>query len=452
MILEQFYLGCLAQASYFVADETSRVACVVDPRRDVDDYVAFAAARRLRIEHVVLTHVHADFLAGHLELQERTGARIHIGRAAAIEFACDRLADGQSLRLGPEVSLVALETPGHTPESLSLLVLLAERAQPHAVLTGDTLFVGDVGRPDLLEAHGLGPNDLAGQLYDSLHGKLATLPDDTIVYPGHGAGSACGKNIGRETSSTIGIQKRLNWAFAPMPRQQFIDALVSELPSPPGYFAHDALWNRRSRATLDRMLERSMRPLPTGELRNPTLQLLDARSEDRFAAEHVAGSLNIPLDGQYASWAGTLLDAKRPIAVIAEPERSREAVLRLGRIGYDDVLGIVEGGVAAARQAGLATASMSRLSVEELRAWPNTARPWLLDVRTPGERARGSIEASAHIPLSELRARVHEVPADADIVVYCASGYRSMIASSLLEQAGRARVRDLRGGFAAYRR
>ena len=452
MILEQFYLGCLAQASYLVADESSGLACIVDPRRDVDDYLTFAEARGLRIEHVFLTHVHADFLAGHLELQQRCGARIHIGNEAAMEFPCERLADGDVLRLGPEVSLRALKTPGHTPESMSFVVELGEASRPHAVLTGDTLFCGDVGRPDLLVAHGHSEAELAGQLYDSLRGKLGVLPDETIVYPGHGAGSACGKNIGRETSSTIGIQKRLNWAFGDMPRERFIATLVSDLPSPPSYFTHDATMNRRSRATLDQMLERSLRRLPAERLSDPRLQILDTRDENSFAEEHIAGSVNIPLDGQFASWAGTLLDAQRPIAVLAEPARRHEAVLRLGRIGYDEVAGVIEGGLADAKQAGLATASLARIDAPELRALCSERAPWLLDVRTAGERARGGIEASNHIPLAELNDRLGEIPPEADVVVYCASGYRSMIASSLLQRAGHERVRDLRGGFAAYRR
>lgn len=452
MILQQFYLGCLAQASYLIGDEQSRTAAVVDPRRDVDEYLRFAAARGLAIEHAILTHLHADFLAGHLELRDRCGATIHLGAAAKAEYGFHPLADGESLALG-RVRLETLATPGHTAESISLLVYDLEQSadRPYAVLTGDTLFVGDVGRPDLRVALGWAAAELGGLLYDSLRNKLLALPDSTLVYPAHGAGSLCGKAIGKDTWSTIGRERQANYALQPMSRAAFIDLVTADQPEAPPYFTYDAVLNSRERHTLDE--GRGLDELPLGrvlELQADGAQVLDTRDPAEFAACHLAGSLNIGLDGQYATWAGTLLRRDRPIVIIATPGRERESAVRLGRIGFDDVLGCLKGGLRALDERPSLTASTDRLSpalAAELLA--STRPPLAVDVRSPREREEKRIEPSVWLPLNHLSERADGLPRDRGLLVYCAGGYRSSMAASLLQRAGFA-VQELAGGMAAW--
>ena len=313
MILRQFYLNCLAHASYLVGDESTRTAAVVDPQRDVDQYLAFAAEHQLQIRHVLLTHFHADFLAGHLELRDRAGAAIYLASARA-EYAATLLADGEAIEMG-RVRLVAVHTPGHTPESMSILVHDLDKSAdvPHAVLTGDTLFVGDVGRPDLRAALGWSASQLGDLLYDSLHGKLLPLPDATLIYPAHGAGSLCGKAISRETVSTIGEQRRSNYAVQPMSKSAFVDLVTADQPDAPAYFTYDAVLNSRERQTLTDALTRELKPISLDaviELAARGAQLLDTRDPIEFAAAHLRGSINIGLVGQYATWAGTVLLAR----------------------------------------------------------------------------------------------------------------------------------------------
>jgi hydroxyacylglutathione hydrolase len=330
VILHQFYLNCLAHASYLIGDEGTGAACVVDPQRDIEQYLAFAAEHRLRIGHVILTHLHADFIAGHLELRDRVGATIYLGARAKAEYAFTPLADGDRIALG-RVRLQAIETPGHTPESISIAVYDLDRSEtaPHAVLTGDTLFVGDVGRPDLRAALGWSAADLGGLLYESLRTKLMALPDDSLVYPAHGAGSLCGKAIGKETVSTIGEQRRVNYALQAMTKSAFIDLVTADQPEAPAYFTYDAVMNSQERPTLDEAVARGLNPM--------TLELV--------LALHLAGSLNIGLGGQYATWAGTLLGHERPIVIIADPGREHEAAIRLGRIGFDHIVGYLQDGL-----------------------------------------------------------------------------------------------------------
>ncbi|MBV8997918.1 MAG: MBL fold metallo-hydrolase, partial [Solirubrobacterales bacterium] len=312
MLLKQYYLGCLAHASYLIADEASGQAAVVDPQRDVDQYLDDAEALGCQIAHVFLTHFHADFVAGHVELRERAGAVIHLGARAEAEYPFVAMADGSIVQLGA-VRLTVLETPGHSPESISILVHDPNHRaeEPYAVLTGDTLFIGDVGRPDLRGALGWSAAELASMLYDSLHGKLARLPDDTLVYPAHGAGSLCGKNLSTETVSTIGVQRAYNYALAPMSRDRFIETVTADLPDAPAYFTYDAVLNTRERPTLDQALERELRPLALEqalELAADGAQLLDTREPAKFEGAHLRGSVNIGLSGSYATWCGTLLD------------------------------------------------------------------------------------------------------------------------------------------------
>jgi len=456
MILEQHYLACLAQASYLIVDEGTRTAAVVDPRRDVELYLERAAELGVELRYVLLTHFHADFVSGHLELAARTGAEILLGAAAAPEYAHRGLADGETLELGA-VRLVALATPGHTPESTCYLVYDTDRDAevPHAVLTGDTLFIGDVGRPDLMSSVGVTAEELGRQLYDSLHDKLLSLPDETLVYPGHGAGSMCGKNLSTDTVSTIGAQRRFNYALQPMTRDAFVRLVTAGQPEAPKYFGHDARINKLRRATLEESLERGLVPLPPErvlELGDGEARLLDVRSPADFAAGHLAGSTNIPLEGSFATWAGTLLDPGQAVVIVADPGREREAAVRLGRIGMDHVLGFLEGGYRAAADRPQRQATLVRRQPAELAA--SLARadaPLVLDVRGPGEWDAGHIEDALLVPLAQLEQRLDEVPADRDVVVQCKSGYRSSVAASLLARHGRTRIADLVGGIDAWR-
>jgi hydroxyacylglutathione hydrolase len=342
VIFKQFYLPCLAHASYMIGDEATGTAVVVDPQRDIDQYIAFAAENVLKIRHVFLTHLHADFVAGHLELRDRAGATIYLGSTAKATYTFHPVHDGEMLEFG-RVRLKVLETPGHTPESISILVydLNANDTQPYAVLTGDTLFIGDVGRPDLRAALGWSANELGSMLFDSLHSKLLLLPDQSLVYPAHGAGSLCGKSLSKETVSTMGEQRRLNYALQPMSKQAFIEVVTADQPDAPAYFNYDAVLNSEERPTLDQTLARvnEMTLDDVLAMQQIGAQILDTRASAEFAASHLAGSINVGLDGQYATWAGTVLNREHPIVIIADPGRENESAIRLGRIGFDHVVG-----------------------------------------------------------------------------------------------------------------
>ncbi len=465
MILKQFYLNCLAHASYIVGDEESGAAAVIDPQRDIDQYLTFAADHNLRITYVFLTHFHADFIAGHLELRDRVGATICLGRKAVAEYEFKPVGDGTAISLG-SVRIEVLETPGHTVESISLVVYEQGRAPepgsripdpaPVAVLTGDTLFVGDVGRPDLRASLGWSASELGAMLYDSVHEKLLKLPDSTKVYPAHGAGSLCGKAISKETVSTIGDQRRVNYALQPMSRERFVELVTADQPDAPAYFTYDAVLNSRERPTLDQALARELKPMTVEEVAaavDAGAQLLDTRDPSEFAAAHLTGSVNIGLGGQYATWAGTLLDAARPIVIVADPGAEGQSALRLGRIGFDHVVGFLEGGLAAVEREpfGFAITSTSRLSPQTAAdriAGPNP--PLVIDIRTSGERADKSIDGSLHRPLNTLREGLPDVARDRVLIVHCAGGYRSSIAASLLQRDGFTNVSELAGGVAAW--
>jgi hydroxyacylglutathione hydrolase len=455
MILHQFYLGCLAHASYLVADDTTtRQAAVIDPQRDIDQYLAFAQERGLTIAHVLLTHFHADFVAGHLELRNATGAQIYLGARAQAEYAFTPLQDGDRIALG-RVVLQALETPGHTVESISVLVFDRDRSETEAtaVLTGDTLFVGDVGRPDLRVALGWSASELGGMLYDSVHSRLLALPDSTRVYPAHGAGSLCGKALSRETSSTIGDQRRDNYALQPMTREQFVTLVTTDQPDAPPYFTYDAVLNSRERPTLGETLARELSPLTLDDVlavQQKGAQLLDTRDPSEFAAAHLAGSVNIGLGGQFATWAGTVLEAERAVVIIADPGRETESATRLGRIGFDNVAGYLEKGLGALADRPELLRSTERLSPAVTAERVTTGAPLLVDVRTTAERAKGVVAGSLSIPLSQLPARMSEVDGNSPIIVYCAGGYRSSIAASLLARAGHAQVSEIAGGMTAW--
>ena len=451
MILEQYYLGCLAHASYLIADEASGEAAVVDPQRQVDEYVADARRLGCRIRHVFLTHFHADFLAGHLELRDREGASVCLGRRAAADYEFTPLGDHESIQLG-RVRLEVMETPGHSPESISILVYDAAKddERPHAVLTGDTLFIGDVGRPDLRASLGWSAAELGGMLYDSLHEKLLTLPDETLVYPAHGAGSLCGKNLSTDTVSTIGVQRRHNYALQPMSRDEFVRVVTAEQPDTPAYFAYDAVLNTKERPTFDREL----RPLLLDDalaLAAEGAHLLDTRDAVDFADAHLAGSLNVGLGGSFATWAGTILDHERSIVLIAEPGREQEAAMRLGRIGFDNVAGYLDGGMQALEPRPDLVARLERITAATLaERLTDSAPPLVLDVRTEREWREQRIDASLNIPLGRLQERLDEVPRDRQLVVQCATGYRSAIAGSLLRRHGIDQIADLVGGIGAW--
>ena len=457
MIFHQFYLNCLAHASYIIGDEETRIAAVVDPQRDVERYLAFADERGLKIRHVFLTHLHADFVAGHLELRDRLGATIYLGAAAKTEYPFTPLRDGTVVEFG-RVRLRALETPGHTAESVSILVYDlsapggSDRA--YAVLTGDTLFVGDVGRPDLRVALGWSAADLGGLLFDSLRTKLLTLPDASFVYPAHGAGSLCGKAISKETVSTIGEQRRLNYALQPMSKEQFVQLVTADQPDAPPYFTYNAVLNSQEHATLDEALAREMTPLTLDrvlELQASGAQILDTREPEEFAAAHLTGSINIGLSGQYATWAGTMLSHERPIVIIANPGRESESAVRLGRIGFDHVAGYLADGVRSLEARPECTERTERLSAPhaaELLA--SGEAPLVVDVRTPREREQKFIAGSVHIPLNHLSERAAELPKDRRLLVYCAGGYRSSIAASMLTCEGFTGVSEIAGGIAGW--
>ncbi|MEE9126012.1 MAG: MBL fold metallo-hydrolase [Planctomycetota bacterium] len=453
MILEQLYLGCLSQASYLVGDENSGEAAIVDPRRDIDVYLQRAKALGLQVKHVLLTHFHADFVSGHVELRERVGAKIYLGAGGDPDYEYIPLADGDTLEMG-EVRIQALSTPGHTPESTCYLVfdLAKDREKPDAVLTGDTLFIGDVGRPDLMASVGISAKELAGMMYDSLHQKLLTLPDETLVYPGHGAGSACGKNLSTDTVSTIGQQRNFNCALQVKSKDEFVEMLTQNQPLAPAYFGHDADLNRRERQTLSEAAAKATKARSfeeVAELQAQGAQVLDVRSADDYAKGHLRGCTNIGLGGRFASWCGTVLDKDRPVLLITPPGAVDEAIMRLGRIGFDNVVGYLDGGndaVPADR-----AVRVGRLAVEAFdKARAAEPKPLLLDVRAPGEVQQGSIDGHVHIPLNELPSRLDEVPRDQDVLIYCGSGYRSGIAMSLLEAHGLSRLTDLIGGWTAW--
>ncbi len=458
MFFRQYYLACLSHASYLIGDLASGRAVVVDPQRDIAEYLADAEANGLRIIKVLETHFHADFLSGHLELAASTGAAIGYGAAALgrTEFPIETFADGERIHLGDGdagVNLEIRETPGHTPESISIVVRPdGMTSEPYGVLTGDTLFIGDVGRPDLLSSVGVTADDLGRQLYHSLRDKLLTLPDATKVYPAHGAGSACGKNLSSETVSTIGEQRRSNYALAPMSEADFVEAVTQGQSVAPLYFSFAANRNREMR---DLLAEESSVPTLTldetlAHQRGGAV-VIDAREESAFGAGHLRGSVNVGLSGRFAEYAGEVMAPKTPIVLVAPPGQEVEAKVRLARIGFDNVLGALENPVESFLAHPELVEPLSRLSTEQLsermETVPNLV---LLDVRNPGEVALGTIAGSRSISLPALLSSLDQLDQRAPTVVFCAGGYRSAIASSLLRSHGFADVSDLLGGYTAW--
>ena len=454
MFLKQYYLGCLSHASYLIGDESTGLAVVVDPQRDVDEYLADAAEHGFTITKVIETHFHADFLSGHLELAARTDADIVYGAAAAgrVGFPIETHGNGEHISLG-RVDLEILETPGHTPESICIVVRPdGPDNAPEGVLTGDTLFIGDVGRPDLLASVGVTAEELGFQLYRSLHDKLLTLPDETKVYPAHGAGSACGKNLSTETVSTIGEQRRTNYALQPMVAEDFVDVVTQGQSVAPLYFAFAANKNREARALLDQDVSVKALDLDTVlEHQRGGAVVIDTRDDLAFAQGHLRGSIDIGLGGRFAEYAGEVMEPGTPIILITDPGHEPEAKTRLARIGFDNVVGALADPLPTFLTNPDHVERLSRLSVDDLAERIASVKDLvLIDVRNPGEVALGSIPGARSVSLPSLLHALPELDPSAPTVVFCAGGYRSAIASSLLRSHGFTDVSDLIGGYTAW--
>ena len=451
MYFKQFYLGCLAHASYLIGSEGE--AAVVDPQRDVDQYIAEAEAQGFKINHVIETHLHADFVSGHRELAARTGADIIFGAKAGAEFPHRAVNDGEEIPIG-RVTLRFLETPGHTPESISILVIDHDASpEPQKVLTGDALFIGDVGRPDLAGARGYTAEQMAASLYESLHDKLLRLDDAVEVYPAHGAGSMCGRNISKETSSTIGEQRRFNYALKPMSRDEFVRMMTADLPEAPAYFPRDAEINRTGAAALDELPRpKELSPQSVDALSKQGHTLLDVRPSAAFGNAHVAGALNIALGGQFATWCGTLIEIGTPIILIADDIASvDEAVMRLARVGIESVAGYLSGGMRAWDQAGLETRAIPQMPVDELHDCVDEgAALKVVDVRRPGEYSNGHVPGAVNITLAHLEQDLSRLASDRPIAIICASGYRSSVATSILERNGFSQIFNVVGGTSGW--
>ena len=447
MYFKQYYLGCLAHASYLIGSNGE--AAVVDPQRDVDEYINDATAEQLRIKYIIETHLHADFVSGHQELAARTGATIVFGHRAGATFDHQEVKDGDELKLGHLV-LRFLETPGHTPEGICVLVIDPSVSdQPQKVLTGDTLFIGDVGRPDLAGGRGFSPQQMAAMMYDSLHGKLLRLPDETEVYPAHGAGSMCGKNMSKETSSTIGEQRKFNYALRPMAKEEFVQMMTADLPEAPAYFPQDAEINRAGAKELSAL---SAPPeLKAAEL--STELILDVRSSAAFGLGHLAGSINIGLGGQFAMWAGSLIPLTAEIVIVAETTAQvDEARVRLARVGIENVRGYVIAEVDEWKRAGLEVETMDQISVAELNQRLAAGGLRVIDVRRPGEYESGHVPGAVPVPLSGLEKSIESIPfgPEEQTAIICAGGYRSSAAASLLQRHGFANLLNVTGGTTAW--
>ena len=452
MYFKQFYLACLAHASYLIGSEGE--AAVVDPQRDVDEYLAEAAAQGLQIKYVIETHLHADFVSGHRELAARTGAQIVFGEQAGVKFNHRAVRDGEAIRLG-KVILRFMETPGHTPEGICVLITDTEVSdQPQKVLTGDTLFIGDVGRPDLAGGKGYTPQTMAEMMYDSLHEKLLKLPDHVEVYPAHGAGSMCGRNMSKETSSTIGEQRAFNYALKPMSKEAFVKLLTADLPEAPVYFPKDAEINRAGARGLSELSAPvALTPHQVLSLQASGHVLLDVRSAAEFGAGHVPGSVNIGLGGQFAIWSGSLIPLNASIVVIADTaDQVDESVVRLARVGIENVKGYLSGGIKSWLEAGLPVAAIEQVSVDQLKEQIGNRELQIVDVRRPAEYSNGHVPRAMNAPLSALDKTIDRLPLQKDkpTAVICAGGYRSSAAASLLQQQGFTNLVNVAGGTGAW--
>lgn len=454
MKLEQIYTGCIAHAAYYLESEGE--AAVFDPLRDVEPYLRRVEKDQTKLKYVFETHFHADFVSGHLDLAKKSGATIVYGPTAKPQFEALVAFDGQDFWVG-KIRVQAIHTPGHTMESTCYLIY-DEAGKMHGLISGDTLFINDVGRPDLAQhvISELTPQLLASHLYDSLRNKIMVLPDELIVYPNHGAGSACGKNMSKETTDTLGHQKEVNYALrADMTREEFIAELLEGQTTPPGYFPKNVLMNIQGYESLDTIRERALVGLTPEQFQQKTREeealILDVRDAETFAAGFVPGSINIGLDGQFAPWVGALIsDLKQPILLITPDGREEETVERLTRVGYDFAIGYLRGGLDAWKAAGFEVDSIQRLDASELESL-YTQEPFILDVRNAAEYKNGHLVAAQHAPLDYLNDYLQMIPKDREVNLHCAGGYRSMIAASILRSRGWNLLRDVRGGYAAIR-
>ena len=444
MYIEQLYTSCLAEAAYYIESEGEAV--IIDPLRETEPYLALASKRGATIKYIFETHFHADFVSGHIDLAAKTGAVIVYGPTAKTGFYSLVAEDGEIFTIG-DAKLQVLHTPGHTMES-SCYLLFDEEGKEHAVFTGDTLFVGDVGRPDLAIKGDVTEEDLAGMLYDSLNQKIKTLPDDVIVYPAHGAGSACGKNIGKETFSTIGLQKKTNYALQPMSKKEFVVAVTEGLSAPPTYFALDAMLNKEGYQNIEQVLNKNTNPLTIEEFEKAATSgalILDTRTADEYESGSIKNALNIGLNGQYAPWVGALLSANQPLLLITEEGKETEAVLRLARVGYENVKGYLKGGMRAWKEAGKEISKVNSISAAEFSK--DIEKKKVIDVRNASEWKNGVIEHAQLIALADLEKQLPSLSKQQHYYIHCAGGYRSMMAASLMKKHGFTQVTNIKGGI-----
>jgi hydroxyacylglutathione hydrolase len=449
MYVEQLYTGCLAEAAYYI--ESNGEAAIIDPMRETEPYLEMLKERGAKLKYVLETHFHADFVSGHLDLAKQTGAKLIFGPTAKPSYSSYIAEDGERFELG-NIELQVLHTPGHTMES-STYLLIDEQGKDHAVFTGDTLFIGDVGRPDLAVKSDLTKEDLAGLLYDSLHTKILPLADEVIVYPAHGAGSQCGKNLSSETVSSIGEQRQFNYALQPMSKEQFVEVVTEGIAAPPPYFPENARINREGYQNIDEVLERNLNALSLEqfeEVVNSGALVLDTRHETLYEKASLKYSINIPLNGQYAIWVGSLIPIDREIVLITEPGKEHESVLRLARVGFENVQGYLSGGVEVWANSGKAVQKIHSIDPEQLMEYANDGYE-ILDVRRSTEASTEHVSGAINISLIDLENRLEELNHDGKYLIHCQGGYRSMIAASILTNNGFSNIINVHEGFSKIR-
>lgn len=451
MFIKQLYTGCISEAAYYI--ESNGIAAIIDPLRDIEEYLELAQERKASIKYIFETHFHADFVSGHLDLAAATGATIIYGPGTVTKFPVHVAKDGEQFEIG-KLKVEVLHTPGHTLES-SCFLLKDENGKDHAIFTGDTLFVGDVGRPDLAQkGNEITMEDLAGMMYESLHTKIIPLADDVIVYPAHGAGSSCGKNLGPETSSTIGEQKQTNYALQPQSKEEFIKVVTEGLAAPPQYFPINAMINKEGYESLDAVLEKGLQPLSVADFKekakDDNVIILDTRDSGVFTLGFVPGSISIGLDGRFAEWAGSLLPFDKTIILVTEKDKEKETIIRLARVGFDKIAGCLEGGFEAWQAAGETIDLIIDVEADELAMdIPFDENLVIIDVRKEAEYGSGHIKDALNIPLGDLTdpGRMADLDDKHNMYVHCAGGYRSVIASSILKREGFHNLRNVVGGW-----
>ena len=444
MYIQQLYTNCLAEAAYYI--ESNGEAAIIDPIRETEPYVALAKQRGAKIKFIFETHFHADFVSGHIDLANKTGAEIVYGPLAETNYKVRNVNDNEELKVG-DLTIRALHTPGHTPESTCFL-LLDESYQEHCIFTGDTLFVGDVGRPDLLDGK-MSKEELAGMMYDSLNNKIKNLPDEVIVYPAHGPGSSCGKNLGPEKQSTIGTEKQTNYALRDMTKAEFIKVLTDGLLPPPAYFFSDAMINKQGYTAIDAVMKKNLHPLTVDEFENEVARgaaILDTRNPEIFEKGFIQGSVNIGLNGMFAIWAGTIMDIAVPMVLVCDPGKEEEAISRLARVGYEKVHGFLNGGFEAWTKEGKPVDTITSIDAQEFAKRVNAGGK-VLDVRKISEAESGYVKNAIVIPLAELQENMESINTETPVMVHCAGGYRSMVAASLLKRNGYSNIINVHGGW-----